>query len=114
MENTSDDSLRPAKRTWMPTTAGILAIVAGSIDLAISLPIVIYTAIEGGTTWQEFGVLLAILIPYAIVALIGGVFALKRKVWGMALAGAICAVISPFALGIPAIIFIAISKQEFN
>ena len=54
--------------------------------------------------------LLAIMI--SIVAVAGGLCALKRRAWGLALAGSICSVFC--WLGIPAIIFIALSKQEFS
>jgi hypothetical protein len=45
---------------------------------------------------------------------VGGIYALKRKVWGLALAGCICALIGPWILGIPAIIFVALGKNEFE
>jgi hypothetical protein len=55
------------------------------------------------------------MIILGIVAIIGGIYAIQRKLWGMALAGAICAIIGPSALlGILAIIFIAIGKPEFK
>jgi nitrate reductase gamma subunit len=49
-----------------------------------------------------------------ILAIIGGAFALKKKVWGLALAGAIAGTITFFPCGIPAIIFTALGKKEFH
>ena len=51
-----------------------------------------------------------------MVAVIVGTFALRRRTWGLALAGAICALFPPHValLGILAIIFVALSKDEFS
>jgi len=49
----------------------------------------------------------------AILAIVGGIFALQRKKWRWALAGAIAGSLSFMLLGIPAIIYIAMSRDEF-
>lgn len=51
-----------------------------------------------------------------IVAIIGGIFAITRQVWGLALADAMCALFPPrvSVLGILAIVFVAPSKSEFD
>ena len=49
-----------------------------------------------------------------ILAIVGGVFALKKRRWGMALAGSVAGTFTFFPVGIPAIIFIAMAKQEFS
>ena len=92
-----------AAQTWKPTAAGTLTISAGILGLIVGI----------SAHWAKplFMVgLLAIMI--SIVAVAGGLCALKRRVWGLALAGSICSVFC--WLGIPAIIFIALSKQEFS
>ena len=55
------------------------------------------------------------LIVLGVVALLGGISALQRKRWGLALAGGIC-VLLPMQtlLGILAIVFVALSRDEFN
>ena len=59
-----------------------------------------------------FGVpILSIII--GILALIGGILALLRKKWKWSLAGSIAGALSVLPLGIPAIILIALSKDEF-
>jgi len=56
-----------------------------------------------------------ILLILGVIAIIGGASALKRKSWGLALAGSICALFNPVGiLGILAIIFVAIGKSEFQ
>ena len=49
-----------------------------------------------------------------VLAIVGGVFALKRKHWGWALAGAIAGTFLFLPCGIPAIVFVSIGKHEFN
>ena len=48
-----------------------------------------------------------------IVAIVGGISAIRRKRFGLALAGAICAILSGI-LGILAVIFVALRKREFG
>jgi hypothetical protein len=57
--------------------------------------------------------IVALGVVLGVVAIVGGVSALKRKRFGLSLAGAICALPSAI-LGILAIIFIAVSKEEFE
>lgn len=56
------------------------------------------------------------LVPGALGALsiLGGVFALGRKHWGWALAGAIGGIFLFFPLGVPATIFVSMGKREFG
>lgn len=49
-----------------------------------------------------------------ILAITGGIFALKKKHWGMALTGAIAGTITFAACGIPSIILIAWAQNEFT
>jgi hypothetical protein len=53
------------------------------------------------------------LLALGIVAIIGGVSAIRRKSFGLSLAGAICALPSNI-LGILAVIFVSVSKREFE
>jgi hypothetical protein len=49
-----------------------------------------------------------------VIAIVGGVYSLKRKAWGLAPAGSICALSGYFILGLLAIIFVAMGKNEFE
>lgn len=104
------------EKTWKPTVGGILAIIAGTLQVILGL---LGAAGVGfvcgfiGMGWLS--AILAPLIVFGIVAIIGGIFALRREVWGLALAGSICALIDPwFILGIFAIIFVSLGKGEFK
>ena len=108
------------KKTWMPMTAGILDIVAGGFGLIGALAFVFVGGIMRFLPdvppflWPIFT---AFAVPFAIVAIlaiVGGVYALRRKIWGLALAGSIAAFFSSWVLGIAAIVFTSLSKNEFE
>ena len=107
------------EKTWKPTTAGILSIIAGVIQVIGGIVV----GVIGGTVaglasipgiGGIFGAIAIPVIIIGIVAIVGGVYALKRRIWGLALAGSICALIGPWLLGILAIIFVAMGKREFK
>ncbi len=104
------------ERTWMPTTAGILSIIAGTIALVIG----VLVATVGGVIGAFFGIIWpsvfgAPLIVAGIIAITGGICALQRKIWGLALIGSICALLGPwFILGVLATIFVSLGKGEFE
>ena len=54
------------------------------------------------------------LIVIGILAILGGVFGLRVKNWGLALAGSIGAVITGRLLGVVALIFIALGRKDFQ
>lgn len=106
-------------KTWKPTTAGILSIIAGAMQTIGGIVV----AVVGGTIAglptvpimpRIFGIIAIPIIILGILAIVGGIYALKRKVWGLALAGCICSLFGPWFLGIPAIIFVAMGKGEFK
>jgi hypothetical protein len=115
------------EKTWKPTAAGILTIIAGFLGLLIGLALAVGLGIAGtvaglipGFPGARFLALVAVPgIILSIVAIVGGIYAIKRSVWGLALAGAICALLFtvPFLgwiLAILAIIFVSLGKPEFS
>jgi len=86
----------------MRIAAGILTIIGGFI---------------GGTLWttiiHELGVYGVVVYIPILLAVIGGVMALRRVHWRWALAGATCSLLFPFT-GIPAIILLVKRKGEFD
>ena len=104
--------------TWKPTTAGILTIIGGGFNLIVGIILVaVGTAFLAPLTgiWS-FGLFGTPLIVLGAVSVVGGIFAIQRKVWGLALAGAICALFPPpiAVLGILSIIFVSLGKVEFT
>lgn len=106
--------------------AGILNIVSGALALLWFIMLlggIVVTSgalgIPGTEAIPGFvsTILTIIAIPtlgIGILALVGGIFALQKKSWGLALAGAIASILIFFVLGILAIIFMVQAKDEFE
>ena len=54
------------------------------------------------------------LITVGIIAIVGGVMAIRRRNWGLALAGSILAVSGIPPAGVVALILVAMSRKEFS
>ena len=109
---------------------GILSIVSGTLGFIAITFLITFGATFGSDIahdilrslgfWQvglPLKTISFIAIPLIIinaVAIIGGIYAIQRRGWGLALAGSICAIFPSRLLGIPAIIFIALSRKEFE
>lgn len=117
------------QKTWMPTTAGILDIISGSFGaLCGAVLLVLGTADGSSVAFYDVGMpqlapaailalFLTLAIPLVVIgilAIVGGIYALRRKNWGLALAGSIAAFFPSWLLGIAAIILTALSKDEFE
>jgi hypothetical protein len=129
MENTP--SPRPVHKTWKPTVSGILNIVTAAGGLIVSLMLVGGAVVlSTGANWAGFnnadfypmtasgvgvllGVMAAIVFVFSVLIFAGGITALQRKRWGLALAASIISAITGGVLGILSIIFVAMSKDEF-
>jgi hypothetical protein len=93
---------------WLPNVAGILDIISGCIGLIIAFAI-FYSGLDLFSA--------AVASPFAIVgilAIVGGICALGKIIWGLALAGSIGALILCWFLGIAAIILTAKTKKQFG
>ena len=93
--------------TALGAIAGIMGqALWGIITMILGLP----TAVP-----RIFIAIAILLIIIAIVAIVGGIYALRRRKWGLALAGSICSLVGPtWILGILAIIFLSLGKREFK
>lgn len=113
---------------WMPPTGGLMEILVGSVNALAGIGMIVGSSVFGAfsgvfsgledllpavTAGVGVGVILLIL---GIVSIIGGIYALRRRVFGMSLAGAITALFpSPaMILGILSLIFVVLGKAEFR
>jgi hypothetical protein len=87
---------------------GIVGIIAGAIALGVTTLVAEITGMFG------LGAIGGGFLALGIIALIGGIVTLRRKAWGFALTGAICALFPMVPLGILAIIFVSMGKKEFG
>ena len=106
-----------ARGAWQPLTAGILELVAGIPALIIGILIaaglgMATTAFARIPLWVS--AIGAPLIICGIVAIVGGIFALQKRRWGIALAGSILALFCALPLGIAAIAFVILGKEQFT
>ena len=112
----------PSKFNTLLAAWSAYAIVAFALHRAVKSGTVI-----NPTKWIRLyfiqSILLIIAVPVAIVsilALVGGVYALQRKRWGLALAGSIAAILASVPLlgtlpvGISATTMIALAKDELE
>ena len=98
----------------MVKVAGILTIIGGCFGIVaggFAAFITGLAALVPGLAW--IGAIGGGLLALGIIALIGGIVTLRRRAWGFALTGAICALFPIIPLGIFAIIFVSIGKKEF-
>jgi len=128
------EAKKEMEKTAKPTIAGILNIVAGAFNIIAFLGVLIgilvfvpFTASYGPGTAPPYSQLLVasnvgiilwivalFLLVTGVLPIIGGIYALKRKRWGLVLAGSIVAIIGSAALGITATVFAALGKDEFE
>jgi hypothetical protein len=109
------------KSSPIPLIAGILAIVAGSLKLFALFGLIIFSffvmappSIRGIVSLELIWVAFVPVLILIALSIGGGIFAIQRKLFGLALTGAIAALL-PFSLfGLASIILLAISKDEFD
>jgi hypothetical protein len=119
------------RRTWKPTTAGILNIITGALNAVSAMGLIIAIIAVGKIDVTRFlppeeapfiepivGTILIVLLVLSVIEavfpIIGGVFALQRRGWGWALAGSIIAILRIFPLGVTSTILVAMAKDEFE
>jgi hypothetical protein len=56
---------------------------------------------------------LVMLVP-SVLAIVGGIFALRRRNWSMALAGSIAAALTSSVLGVAALVLTVMARDEFE
>jgi len=114
-------------RTFLPVAAGIICIVVGALSLIGGFLMSLFFSIMSTTSYWDGSinsenvnaVVWALFSPYFIIcvlAITGGILALRRKLWGFALAGAICSLLTWWAwmAGVAAIVLVVLSRKEFN
>jgi hypothetical protein len=112
------------ENTWKPTVGGVLSIIAGIFAIGSSLAILPTAPASLGPFWgipwnQSFLSTLALgfgisRIILGVISITGGICTLRRRYWGLALAGSILAIPLVPPLGILATIFVSLGKKEFS
>ena len=113
--------------------AGILSIVSGGFGVLslvwIILSVVLFRAIfqpiqSDFNAVFPLDILKIMIIIYAVwgffqliiavLAIVGGIYTLKKRCWPLALAGAIGATVAFYPCGIAAVILVSMAKEEFS
>jgi len=96
------------KRTWKPIAAGVLDIIVGLFFL---LGMLLYF----DSLFGNYGlfVIVGTVISIGVLPIVGGFYALKRKMWLLALTCSIFT-LAMYGLGILPILLLALSKKEFE
>ncbi len=116
-------------RSWMPTAAGILNIIAGVFALLGALALIFVgtvtmtvpemtvdsnddlpLAVVTGMIWA----MVALSVVAGSLAIIGGIVALRRTGWAWPLTGAITALFSAMPIGVFALILVVLSEKELR
>jgi hypothetical protein len=136
---TSKYEQSPARSYSLPLIAGILLIIAGVVSIISWIPILtideslIETMIDISQIQQQVGYTInigdikeaiticsIIGIILSIFPILGGILSVKRKLWGIALAGAIIGLVTfipaiiPGVLSVISIILLVISRNKFK
>jgi len=125
-------------RGGLLTAGGALSIVAGAFEVigggimvalvSLGIPLRLWLSsflpgiLDGGYGFEHIWTVVPIwltiigglLLVLGIIAIVGGVSAIRRKSFDLSLAGAICALIPLNLLGLLAVIFVALGKREFG
>jgi len=119
-------------RGGLLSAGGILSIITGAFELIAGGLIAALTTLSipfwhpefpfAPGFWGSFGIagipkwILIVGITLAvlgIIAIVGGISAVRRKSFGLSLAGAICALLPFNILGLLAVIFVSVARREF-
>ncbi|MEM0344063.1 MAG: hypothetical protein QXU73_07465 [Thermoplasmata archaeon] len=93
----------------MPMAAGILIIIGSLIHMGIGALI----AVGSAAVLLGEGVVCGIaFLGVGVLALLGGVFALQKRYFALAVIGGVLTI--PTVLGLIGLILVAISKEEFT
>ena len=123
---------------WKPRVAGALNLGAGIPATGGGIAVVLVGGGLSGlqfSTWLSYlqgldvspplsgvgvlaplllGTLGAVLIPLGLIAVLGGVEAIRRRHWRLAFAGALCGALCIPVLGIPSAVLLILSRDEFE
>lgn len=110
-------------KTAMPIVAGILTLISGGGKLLGVVGLLIagfFVSLSPGIDGRFahplviFTVIGIFLLISGVIAVIGGIYTLRRQNWGMSLTGAIFAFLPFNLLGLASIILLALCRREFE
>jgi len=110
------------QKTKRPVVAGILTILSGALGSFGALNYAVGLIQARGFGQGDIPPFMPSIIygvpsvstAIAVFAVVAGIFCLRRSHWRWALAGTVAAALSMLLLGLPAVILVALSRDEFK
>ena len=110
------------KQTPIPIIAGILAIISGAFKLLFLIGMIAASTIKAVCPVSTVAMghphnVWIMAIPLAvlgILAIVGGIFAIRRRYFGWAVTGSVAAILPFSLLGLASTILVALSHDEFE
>ena len=103
---------KPIIAGWLDILAGILWMLAGGFAVLVAIGFSVGFGAPHGVHLVRSWTVLATLAAIGFMDIVGGICALRRRRWFLALVGSITAI--PVGLGIAALILTVLSKNEFR
>ncbi len=105
----------PKRDTNYAVIGGVFCIISGVLGLLTGVLIIVVSATLI-PFFPDWGIICgSIPLIFGILALFGGIFAIQRKVFGMAVVGAVFSILAGFIIfGILALVFVILGKDEFE
>jgi hypothetical protein len=104
---------QPAKKRILSTIAGIVEIVAGGLTALVAIVYVVAMLVTDSLpSWYVLFPIITVIL--SALAIIGGVCALRRRNWALALTGAIAVIWPTTVVGIAALVLTIMAKDEFE
>lgn len=93
----------------------------GMLALIIFFLFIFQMIMDTVTPFEDYAILVGVygttavfFVILGVLGIVGGVFALRKRHWGLALAAAIAGTLSFFPCGVIAIVFTSMAKDEFK
>ncbi len=111
-------------KSWMPVVGGILILIGGLFEILWGAALIWSVGaldslmafdIEGMEMIEDWlNICGAFFIIFGLIGLLGGIFAVMRKAFGLAIVGGVFALPGWFIPALIGLILVAVSKKEFK
>jgi hypothetical protein len=114
----------PKEKSWLPVVGGVLILIGGILEIIAGASLIwsggvleglMPVDVEGFEAVQDFLTMCgAIFVILGLIGVLGGIFAILRKSFALAILGGIFALPGWFLPALIGIILVAISKKDFE
>ena len=105
-------TVKPLIAGWLDIIAGVVWLLAAGFAVLVAIGFSVGFGAPHGIYLLRFWIVLVVLAVIGLMDIVGGICAIRRRRWFLALIGSITAI--PVGLGIAALILMLLSKDEFR